>query len=207
MQLCHYQCKQNKDRRGSWVFGGTESRNRQESSKSKMSRHRYLRDATCFLPPTSFQTHYPTLFSLSNNTKNKIKCQQHKGVTTPRGGLLCWLVSLLCRAVDMPSDTPLEKKMIFSFSACLQLQIVFWSGVGPPVHVPLSVLAPYWLEPVQVLSMLRQSLWVHMCTPHQSCCARIYCLLGVIHHLFPTPTLSCTDPQAWRGGVWWRYLI
>lgn len=61
---------------------------------------------------------------------------------------------------------PTIGKVDFPFASGYQMEIASWLGVGSYVHFSLSMLQTVYLEPVQFLCMLLQSLWVYM---HMRC--------------------------------------
>lgn len=63
--------------------------------------------------------------------------------------------------VNLLGTTPLEK--IFAFPSSYQLPIAPYVGLRFYDHPPSSCLDFVWLELVQVLGMLLQPSWIHMC--------------------------------------------
>ena len=59
--------------------------------------------------------------------------------------------------LNISSETSFEKTS-FSFASSCQLEIASWLGMRAHICFPLSALEPIWLEPVQTLGMLLQSL-------------------------------------------------
>lgn len=74
-----------------------------------------------------------------------------------------WAWTLSWSVFDIPSVVPLNKTD-FSSSSTYQLQIAFWLEV----RLVLTSSALYWCfvwpECVQILCMLSQPLWIHMCS-------------------------------------------
>lgn len=69
-----------------------------------------------------------------------------------------WPLSVVCVACE----TPLEKAS-FSFGSNYQSKIASDQGMRTRIHSPSLSWDPTWPRPVQALSMLLQSLWIHMC--------------------------------------------
>ena len=64
--------------------------------------------------------------------------------------------------VRIPSELPL-KKTDFSLQADISSRLVLGEGWEPMFTSPTQGWYHIWLEPMQSLSILSQSLWVHMC--------------------------------------------
>lgn len=58
---------------------------------------------------------------------------------------------------------PSLEECSFSFVSSGQLEIASWLGIGACLHFPSQGWEPLWLRPVQALSLLPQSLWIHFC--------------------------------------------
>lgn len=80
--------------------------------------------------------------------------------------ILCWHLLLgiksTLKSSLFPSKIPL-KKTKYLFSSGYQVESASGLGMGAFAHFSFKLWDPIWCRRVQVLIMLPQSLWVHMC--------------------------------------------